>query len=73
VINANEFSVIDKDGQVDHVYDMGNLAGGYPNNPFRNHELLLEKISSPQDLIRIPRPTLMTCVIQNCISNLNPP
>lgn len=53
VINTNEYSVIDKYGEVDHVHDMGNLAGGYQNNPFKNHELLLEKISSPQDLARL--------------------
>ncbi len=53
VINTNEYSVIDKDGQIDHVHDMGNLAGGYRHNPFKNHELLLEKISSPRDLARI--------------------
>ncbi|MBL8497335.1 MAG: DNA repair protein RadC [Nitrosomonas sp.] len=53
VINTNEYSVIDQDGQVDHVNDMGNLAGGYKHNPFKHHELLLKKISSPQDLARI--------------------
>ena len=53
VINTNEYSVIDKDGQIDHVHDMGNQAGGYQNNPFKHHELLLEKISSPRDLARI--------------------
>ncbi len=53
VINTNEYSVIDKDGEIDHMYDMGNQAGGYQNNPFKHHELLLEKISSPQDLARI--------------------
>ena len=53
VINTNEYSVIDKYGEVDHVHDMGNQAGGYKINPFKNHELLLEKISSPKDLARI--------------------
>ncbi len=53
VINTNEYSVIDKYGEVDHVHDMGNLAGGYQNTPFKHHELLLEKISSPQDLARL--------------------
>ncbi len=53
VINTNEYCVIDKDGLVDHVYDMGNQAGGYKNNPFKHHELLLERISSPKDLARI--------------------
>ncbi len=32
---------------------MGDLAGGYENNHYKSHELLLEKIASPEDLAKI--------------------
>lgn len=53
VINSNEYSVIDKHGEIEYVRELGTLAGGYSNKPYKQHELLLEKISSPQDLARI--------------------
>ncbi|HRB97109.1 MAG TPA: DNA repair protein RadC, partial [Nitrosomonas sp.] len=48
-----QYSVIDKDGHVDFVDWMGNQAGGYQNNHYKSHELLLEKIASPEDLAKI--------------------
>ena len=53
VINTSQYSVIDSNGQVDFVDWMGNQAEGYQNNPYKNHELLLEKIASPEDLAKI--------------------
>ncbi|MBS0425113.1 MAG: DNA repair protein RadC [Proteobacteria bacterium] len=53
VINTSQYSVIDKDGHVDFVDWMGNQAGGYQNNHYKSHELLLEKIASPEDLAKI--------------------
>jgi hypothetical protein len=53
VINTSQYSVIDKDGQVDFVDWMGDQAGGYQNNHSKSHELLLEKIASPEDLAKI--------------------
>ena len=32
---------------------MGDQAGGYQNNQYKSHELLLEKIASPEDLAKI--------------------
>ena len=53
IINTSQYSVIDKDGQVDFVDWMGDQAGGYQNNHSKSHELLLEKIASPEDLAKI--------------------
>lgn len=53
VINTSQYSVIDKDGHVDFVNWMGDLAGGYQNNHYKSHELLLEKVTSPEDLAKI--------------------
>jgi hypothetical protein len=53
VINTSQYSVIDKDGHVDFVDWMGDQAGGYQNNHSKSHELLLEKIASPEDLAKI--------------------
>jgi len=53
VINTSQYSVIDKEGHVDFVDWMGNQAGGYQNNHYKSHELLLEKIASPEDLAKI--------------------
>jgi hypothetical protein len=53
VINTSQYSVIDKDGHVDFVDWMGDQAGGYQNNHYKSHELLLEKIASPEDLAKI--------------------
>jgi len=53
VINTSQYSVINKDGHVDFMDWMGNQAGGYQNNHYKSHELLLEKIASPEDLAKI--------------------
>ncbi|HQV89156.1 MAG TPA: JAB domain-containing protein, partial [Nitrosomonas sp.] len=53
VINTSQYSVINKDGHVDFMDWMGDEAGGYQNNRYKSHELLLEKIASPQDLAKI--------------------
>ena len=53
VINTSQYSVIDKDGHVDFVDWMGDQAGGYQNNHYKSHELLLEKIALPEDLAKI--------------------
>ncbi|MBL0011373.1 MAG: DNA repair protein RadC [Nitrosomonas sp.] len=53
VINTSQYSVSDKDGHVDFVDWMGDQAGGYQNNHYKSHELLLEKIASPEDLAKI--------------------
>lgn len=53
VINTSQYSVIDNKGQVDFVDWIGNQAEGYENNHYKSHELLLEKIASPEDLAKI--------------------
>lgn len=53
VINTSQYSVIDKGGHVDFVNWMGNQAGGYESNHYKIHDLLLEKIASPEDLAKI--------------------
>ncbi len=53
VINTREYSVIDRDGQVDFVREMNVQTNNDQHTPFRHHELLMAKIRSPQELARI--------------------
>jgi len=53
VINTSQYSVIDQDGRVDYIKYMGEQAGGYQDDHYKSHELLLEKITSPDDLAKI--------------------
>ncbi len=53
VINTNEYSTIDKNGSVDLVSNMGELAGGYTNRPYKDHDGLQMKITSPAELAQV--------------------
>ena len=53
VINTNEYSTIDKNGVVDLVRNTGELVGGYTNNPYRDHDGLQKKITSPAELAQV--------------------
>jgi hypothetical protein len=53
VINTRQYSVIDQNGHIDSVNLMGDMVGSYQTNHYKSHELLLEKIASPEDLAKI--------------------
>ncbi len=53
VINTNEYSTIDKNGFVDLVRNTGELVGGYTNSPYKDHDGLQMKITSPAELAQV--------------------
>ncbi len=53
VINTNEYSTIDKNGVVDLVRNTGALVGGYTNSPYKDHDGLQKKITSPAELAQV--------------------
>lgn len=53
VINTNEYSTIDKNGSVNLIRNMGELAGGYTNSPYKKHDALQMKITSPEELASV--------------------
>jgi len=55
VINTNEYSTINKNGNVDLVRNAGQLTGGYTNNPYKDHDGLQMKITSPAELAQVGR------------------
>jgi hypothetical protein len=53
VINSNEYSTIDKRGNVELVSNMDGLAGGHSNIPYKDHDCLQMKITSTSDLAQV--------------------
>lgn len=50
VINTDEYSTIEKNGNVELISNMDGLAGGHSNKPYKDHDLLQMKITSTFDL-----------------------
>lgn len=40
VINSNEYSTIEKNGNVELISNMDGLAGGHSNKPYKDHDVL---------------------------------
>ncbi|CAE6518957.1 DNA repair protein RadC [Nitrosomonas nitrosa] len=53
IINTNQYSVIDSKLEVSFINWMGGQAGGYQGDAYKQHDCLLEKIATPDDLARI--------------------
>ncbi len=53
VINTNEYSTIDKRGNVELVSNMDGLAGGHSNEPYKDHDVLHMKITSTSELAQV--------------------
>lgn len=53
IINTNQYSVIDSKLEVNFINWMGGQAGGYQSDAYKQHDCLLEKIATPDDLARI--------------------
>lgn len=53
IINTNQYSVIDSKLEVNFINWMGSQAGGYQSDAYKQHDCLLEKIATPDDLARI--------------------
>ena len=53
IINTNQYSVINRKLEVSFIDWMGNQAGGYQDDAYKQHDYLLENITTPDDLARI--------------------
>ncbi|WP_299078837.1 JAB domain-containing protein [uncultured Paraglaciecola sp.] len=53
VINSNEYSTIEKNGNVELISNMDGLAGGHSNKPYKDHDLLQMKITSTSELAHV--------------------
>jgi len=53
VINSNEYSTIEKNGNVELISNMDGLAGGHSSNPYKDHDVLQMKITSTSELAQV--------------------